>query len=31
MTRIAVIFREHQEAVAVRKLLRATNIEPYLL
>lgn len=31
MTRISVIFKERQEAVSVRRLLKACNPEPYLL
>ena len=28
---IRVKYREHKEAVAVRRLLKATNVEPYLI
>jgi hypothetical protein len=28
---IKVLYREHKEAVAVRRLLKATNPEPFLI
>lgn len=31
MTRIAVIYRDHKEAVSVRRLLKAVNPEPFLI
>jgi hypothetical protein len=31
MTRIAIKYRDYKEAVAVRRLLKATNPEPYLI
>lgn len=31
MTRLRDIFKDRHEAAATRKLLKATNLEPYLL